>query len=100
MPFRDYNLCYAKAWDRVLAMTRKPQELDLTLSLARGEMNLRIRSFDWCVRLQGSTPGQAVLHTVNRMRPTAGQIHTTLDGLCEGAPVQDSQSALRDLRAG
>jgi len=83
-------------------MTRKPQELDLTLSFAYGEMILRIDSFDdrWCVRLQGSARGKAVLHTVNRVRPTADQIHARLDELCDGAPAQDAQSALRDLRAG
>ena len=83
-------------------MTRKPRELDVTLSLADGEMILRIHSFDdnWCVRLQGSTRGKGVLHTGNRMRPTADQIHARLDELCEGAPAQDAQSALRDLRTG
>jgi hypothetical protein len=33
-----------------------------------------------------------------RARLTAEQIHAELDRLCEGAPVQDTQSALQDLR--
>jgi hypothetical protein len=33
-----------------------------------------------------------------RARLTAGQIHAELDRLCEGAPAQDAQAALRDLR--
>ena len=33
-----------------------------------------------------------------RVRLTAGQIHAELDRLCEGAPAQDAQAALRDLR--
>jgi hypothetical protein len=96
------HLCHAKAWEQVRAMTRKPQELHLTLSLAHGEMILRIDSFDdhWCVRLHCSARGKAVLHTVNRVRPTADQIHARLDEFCEGAPALDAQSALRDLRAG
>jgi hypothetical protein len=83
-------------------MPKRPQELDLTLSLADGEMVLRIDSFDahWCVRLQGSTRRKAGRHTSNRVRPTADQIHARLDALCQGAPAQDAQSALRGLRAG
>ena len=33
-----------------------------------------------------------------RVRLTADQIHAQLDRLCEGAPTQDTQAALRDLR--
>jgi hypothetical protein len=33
-----------------------------------------------------------------RARLTAQQIHADLDRLCEGAPEQDAQAALRDLR--
>jgi hypothetical protein len=33
-----------------------------------------------------------------RVRLTAKEIHAELDRLCEGAPSQDSQAALRDLR--
>jgi hypothetical protein len=33
-----------------------------------------------------------------RVRLSAEQIHTELDRLCKGAPVQDTQAALRDLR--
>ncbi len=33
-----------------------------------------------------------------RQRLTAEQIHAELDRLCEGAPGQDAQAALRDLR--
>ena len=33
-----------------------------------------------------------------RVRLTAAQIHAELDRLCEGAPDQDAQAALRDLR--
>jgi hypothetical protein len=33
-----------------------------------------------------------------RVRLTAEQIHAELDHLCEGAPMQDAQAALRDLR--
>jgi hypothetical protein len=33
-----------------------------------------------------------------RARLTAEQIHADLDRLCEGAPEQDAQAALRDLR--
>lgn len=83
-------------------MTKKPQELELTLRRAGGEVTLRI---DWFgnhgrVGPPGGTRGKAVRHTRNRARPTADQIHATLDGLCEGAPAQDAQSALQDLRAG
>jgi hypothetical protein len=39
-----------------------------------------------------------VLSRRKRVRLTAEQIHAELDRLCEGAPVQDTQSALRDLR--
>jgi hypothetical protein len=33
-----------------------------------------------------------------RARLTAERIHAELDRLCEGAPGQDAQAALRDLR--
>jgi hypothetical protein len=33
-----------------------------------------------------------------RARLTAAKIHTELDRLCEGAPAQDAQAALLDLR--
>ena len=39
-----------------------------------------------------------VLTRRKRVRLTAEQIHADLDRLCEGAPVQDTQAALRDLR--
>ena len=39
-----------------------------------------------------------VLSRRKRARLTAEQIHAELDRLCEGAPKQDAQSALRDLR--
>ncbi|MGO8674745.1 MAG: hypothetical protein ACLQVX_02600 [Limisphaerales bacterium] len=39
-----------------------------------------------------------VLSRRKRARLTAEQIHAELDRLCEGAPVQDTQAALRDLR--
>lgn len=55
-------------------------------------------------------PGQAVqledgkepllLSRPKQVRLTAGQIHAGLDRLCEGAPVQDTQAALRDLHQG
>ena len=53
-------------------------------------------------------PGQAmeledgkeplVVSRRKRVRLTAEQIHAELDRLCEGAPAQDTQAALRDLR--
>ena len=39
-----------------------------------------------------------VLSRRKRARLTAKQIHAELDRLCEGAPEQDAQAALRDLR--
>lgn len=39
-----------------------------------------------------------VLSRRKRVRLTAEQIHAELDRLCEGAPIQDAQAALRDLR--
>ena len=39
-----------------------------------------------------------VLSRRKRSRLTAEQIHAELDRLCEGAPKQDAQAALRDLR--
>jgi len=39
-----------------------------------------------------------VLSRRKRARLTAEQIHAELDRLCEGAPEQDAQAALRDLR--
>jgi hypothetical protein len=39
-----------------------------------------------------------VLSRRKRGRLTAAQIHAELDRLCEGAPEQDAQAALRDLR--
>ena len=39
-----------------------------------------------------------VLSRPKRVRQTAEQIHAELDRLCEGAPVQDAQAALQDLR--
>jgi len=39
-----------------------------------------------------------VLSRRKRVRLTAKQIHAELDRLCEGAPAQDAQAALRDLR--
>jgi hypothetical protein len=39
-----------------------------------------------------------VLSRRKRVRLTAAQIHAELDRLCEGAPAQDAQAALRDLR--
>jgi hypothetical protein len=39
-----------------------------------------------------------VLSRRKRVRLTAEQIHAELDRLCEGAPVQDTQAALNDLR--
>jgi len=39
-----------------------------------------------------------VLSRPKRTRLTADEIHAELDRLCEGAPVQDTQAALRDLR--
>ncbi len=39
-----------------------------------------------------------VLSRRKRVRLTAEQIHAELDRLCEGAPDQDTQSALKDLR--
>ena len=39
-----------------------------------------------------------VLSRRKRVRLTAAQIHAELDRLCEGAPAQDTQAALRDLR--
>jgi hypothetical protein len=39
-----------------------------------------------------------VLSRPKRVRLTAEQIHAELDRLCEGAPVQDAQAALQDLR--
>jgi hypothetical protein len=39
-----------------------------------------------------------VLSRRKRVRLTAEQIHAELDRLCEGAPAQDAQAALRDLR--
>ncbi len=53
-------------------------------------------------------PGQAlqledgkeplILSRRKRVRLTAEQIHKELDRLCDGAPIQDTQAALRDLR--
>jgi hypothetical protein len=44
--------------------------------------------------------GKDPLVVSRRKRPrlTAEQIHAELDRLCEGAPRQDAQAALRDLR--
>ncbi|HEX3719084.1 MAG TPA: hypothetical protein VH595_14040 [Verrucomicrobiae bacterium] len=44
--------------------------------------------------------GKEPLVVSRRKRPrlTAEQIHSELDRLCEGAPSQDAQAALRDLR--
>jgi hypothetical protein len=39
-----------------------------------------------------------VLSRRKRVRLTAEQIHAELDRLCENAPAQDTQAALRDLR--
>ena len=39
-----------------------------------------------------------VLSRPKRVRLTAEQIHAELNRLCEGAPAQDTQAALRDLR--
>jgi len=39
-----------------------------------------------------------VLSRSKHARLTAEQIHAELDRLCEGAPVQDAQAALQDLR--
>lgn len=39
-----------------------------------------------------------ILSRPKRVRLTAEQIHAELDRLCEGAPVQDTQAALRGLR--
>ena len=39
-----------------------------------------------------------ILSRRKRVRLTAEQIHADLDRLCEDAPVQDAQAALRDLR--
>jgi hypothetical protein len=39
-----------------------------------------------------------VLSRPKRVRLTAEKIHAELDRLCEGAPAQDTQAALRDLR--
>ena len=39
-----------------------------------------------------------VLTRRKRIRLTAEQIHADLDRLCQGAPAQDAQAALRDLR--
>jgi hypothetical protein len=39
-----------------------------------------------------------VLFRRKRARLPARQIHSELDRLCEGAPAQDAQAALRDLR--
>lgn len=39
-----------------------------------------------------------VLSRRKRARLTAAQIHAELDRLCKGAPKQDAQAALRDLR--
>lgn len=39
-----------------------------------------------------------VLSRRKRVRLTAEQIHVELDRLCKGAPAQDAQAALRDLR--
>jgi hypothetical protein len=53
-------------------------------------------------------PGQAprledgkeplVVSRRRRVRLTAEQIHAELDRICKGAPAQDTQAALRDLR--
>ena len=49
------------------------------------------------VRLEdGKEP--LVLSRPKQVRLTAEQIHAELDRLCKGAPVQDAQAALRDLR--
>lgn len=40
-----------------------------------------------------------VLSRRKRVRLTAEQIHAELDRLCEGPPSQDTQAAVRDLRA-
>lgn len=39
-----------------------------------------------------------VLSRRKRLRLSAEEIHAELDRLCEGAPAQDAQAALRDLR--
>jgi hypothetical protein len=39
-----------------------------------------------------------VLSRCKRERLSAEQIHAELDRLCDGAPAQDTQAALRDLR--
>ncbi len=39
-----------------------------------------------------------VLSRRKRLRLSAEEIHAELDRLCEGAPAQDVQAALRDLR--
>jgi len=39
-----------------------------------------------------------VLTRRKRLRLTADEIHAELDRLCEGAPPQDAQAALADLR--
>ena len=39
-----------------------------------------------------------VVSRPKRARLTAAQIHAELDRLCKGAPAQDAQAALRDLR--
>jgi hypothetical protein len=42
--------------------------------------------------------GPLVLSCRKRVRLTAEQIQAELDRLCEGAPVQDTQAVLRNLR--
>ena len=56
----------------------------------------------WRLRLAAvklsSLKGVIKVSRRKRVRLTAGQIHAALDRLCEGAPAQDAQAALRDLR--
>lgn len=50
-----------------------------------------------CLQLEdGKEP--LVLSRRKRVRLTAEEIHAELDRLCEGAPSQNTQAALHDLR--
>lgn len=83
-----------------------PEKLaDIVVSMKKVTKRELVRNPSLASRLK---PGQSleledgkeplVLSRRKRLRLSAEEIHAELDRLCEGAPDQDAQAALRDLR--
>ena len=99
------DIRYRKPKPIIVQHWRKTNHADIFVSMKRISKRELVRNPSLASHLK---PGQSlqledgkeplVLTRRKRRRLTAEQIHAELDRICDGAPVLDTQAALRDLR--